>query len=363
MAKFIITWGGFAIVFWGWIKSMKRKYWMFFTTLLFVGLFISKGTNPPFGFEFFKVAFEGLPFLAILRNSYEKFGLVFLLPYSIFFAYGIVEISARITRPINKFIFLGMVSLAFFGYLVLPLWIGSVFPDYYFVSVPSYYEELSEFLNKDTSDGRVLMAPMLPSHGVRYSWGYRGDEPSRYLFDKTIISRYSNSKYYSEIYSGLIDAFSSKSPNLEGILTKANVKYIVLNYDIDWEAVGAVSPEFFKSVLEGRNSIRPVGKFGNLEAFEYIGNKNFSFIESLGKGAPSLVYKKLSASHYKISAMDSKGDFKLIFKQTFDDYWEAFVENEKIDRHYVIYDYANAWDIDQKGDFEINIKYNVRPWD
>jgi len=358
-----ITWLGFALVFWGWIKSRKNKYWKYLTLMLLVGLFISKGTNPPFGFLFYKVLFERFPFLIVLRNSYEKFGLVFLLPYSVFFAYGIMEIASKFSRPFKKLLFLGIMSFAFFVYLVLPIWNGKVFWDYYFVSVPKYYSQLNEYLKKDTTNGRVLVLPMLPFHGVRFLWGYRGDEPSRYLLDKNVISHNPNIGYYSMIYTGLTKAFLSDSPIVESLLAEANIKYILVNHDVDWRAVGSVSPEQAKKTLEGRKSIRAIKNFGNLEVYQFQNASGYSSFEALGANIPDIIEKKLNPAHYIIQIKGAKESFQLVFKQTFDSLWEAKIGDQKIEKHHLIYGYANAWNIDKNGDFEIEIMYKVWPWD
>lgn len=355
---------GFLIVLFGLIKFRKSRYFAFLFLLFLIALFISKGTNPPLGLLFYKWLFANFTFTEIFRNSYEKFGVVFLLPYSIFFGLGVFEILNKFRRRNSKIIFFTLTFLTFFVYLTHPMWNGEyVFQKYFWIEVPKYYEETNQFLNKDISDSRVLMLPTIPFHGLRYMWGYRGDEPSRYIFDKAAVSKKLMYGYYSNKYSELSAAFKDRPDQVDEFLNQFNIRYIILNNDIDWQAVGSGAPNDFKDVLQRDRKIVFVKNFGNLDVYEYKSSLTFDLFLAEGKQIPRISYERLDQTHYKVNISGATQPFNLIFKESHNNLWEARIQGRKTDDHFLIYDYANAWKINKKGDFTIDVVLKVWPWD
>ena len=71
------------------LKNREQTQFRFFIVLLVLGLVVSSGANPPFGWLFVWL-FKSFAFLQAFRNPFEKFGLVYALGYSPIFAYGLV---------------------------------------------------------------------------------------------------------------------------------------------------------------------------------------------------------------------------------------------------------------------------------
>ena len=86
------------VFYYGVVKYKGRKNHIFLLILALFGWFISKGTSPPLGINFFSFIFKNFSFMGMLRNSYEKFGSVWLLSYSIFFALGLYYLSLKFLR-------------------------------------------------------------------------------------------------------------------------------------------------------------------------------------------------------------------------------------------------------------------------
>ena len=337
------------IVIVGWVSSRKTQSWKWLTSLAFVGWFVGKGSNPPFGFGFFNWLFSNFPFMAVLRNPYEKFGLVWLLPYSIFFGLGLMKIKNKLAR-------IGILFLAC-GMLVWPMWTGDIYKNAR-VRVPDYYKQANDYLNQDKSSGRILMLPIIPGDGVRYSWSYQGLEPSEFLFDKTSISKMLRAKYFDDKYFDLYKKFISGGDYGRN-LQEMNIKFLVLHHDLDAKISGASSSAEVVETLSKNPQIKLLEKFGDLDIYEFK-SENLDLFKTDG---PEIEYTKLSPTKYDIKINDAKKPYKLIFKETFDKNWIARIDGKVQENHFLIFDYANAWDIDRNGSYNIQVVFKVWPWD
>lgn len=352
---------GLFLVFLGIYKFRKNRNYIYIMSIFLIALFVSKGTNPPFGYSFYKWLFSNIYFTGIFRNSFEKFGLVFVLFYSLFFGLGIVTtIDSIKSFKVKKMTVFFLITL-FYIYLVNPIWTGKVFWNYYWVKVPNYYKTANEYFVGDTSDYRILILPPLSSHGVGLIWGYRGDEPSRFLFDKDVISRRPPNNY-TKIYDEITyDIEGNKE--LIRILEQSNIKYVILNYDIVMQSAGYLDPNNLSLYLKNQKYLELVKKFGNLEVYKNNGLLNSSPFVVEGSTTYYPKYTKLNDTHYKINITESKDRFSLIFKESFDKNWIATVGSETFDDHRLAYGYANAWNIDKEGSFQIDLIFKVWPWE
>jgi len=345
----------------GWWNSRKKNYWLFISSLAFVGLFISKGTNPPFGYVFFNKLFTFFPIFQVMRNSYEKFGIVWLLPYSFFFGLGVEVVSTRIKSTINKKFISGMILLLAMTILVWPMWTGKLFEKYYFVSIPKYYQELNEFLYLNDGDYRILIAPLLPDHGVALNWGYRGDDPSIFLFDKTAISKRITYPFYTEKYDELKKKIDEEETDTK-TLNQLNIKYIVLNKDYRWDIVGTKEIDMTEEFLVANDQLKYIDSFVNLELYEnreYLGG----IITLEGDSVPEFEYRKLGKNKFEVLISEAKESFTLVLKNNYDDRWQARVSGDELASHHIIYGYANAWNLEMKGSYRVVLNLKIYPWD
>ena len=356
-----ISIGILVVVLLGILVSRKNRYWVYLIGLFLLGWLVSKGTNPPFGGTFFRFLFSNFSFTQVLRNPYEKFGLVFVLPYSIFFGSGL-EFVYRKLRPKLREVAVGGVLVLSCGFLVWPMWTGDVFAQNIRVWVPDYYQQANEFLNRDKSDGRVLMLPIIPGDGVRYSWGYQGVEPSEFLFDKPAVSKILRTKYFDEKYRNLYESFV-QGKNYSRLLEEMNIKYLILHSDLDSEVCGASSSAEVLEKLQTNPKIRFLEKFGNLAIYENTENKEAKLFVAEGEEIPEVTYQRLSSTRYKVYIRKAKKPYHLIFKETFNDFWEARINGEKLNAHFLAYDYANGWRVEKKDDYTIEVVFKVWPWE
>jgi hypothetical protein len=352
--------GIFIISVIGLVVNRREKWWSFLITLSFLGWFISKGTNPPVGNGFFRFLFSTWSSTDALRNSYEKFGIVWLLPFSIFFALGLGWIYGKFALKIRSFVIILLVFSC--GFLVWPMWTGGVFSKNLYINTPSYYQEANTYLNGRGDDGRILQLPIISGDSVGYDWGYRGVEPSEFLFDKSSASKILRAEYYDNKYLNLYKDFID-SKDYSKDLDEMNIKYLVLHNDLVSEASGASSSAQVRKILSKNPEIKFQKTFGELDVFEYTGNKNPGLFVSEGTKNSSPVYKKLSPTHFIVNIDQASEPFNLVFKETYDNLWEARIDGKKIDNHFLVYDYANGWKIDKKGSYSVEIIFKVWPWE
>lgn len=257
------------------------KSTLFLSGLIIVGIFLSKGNNPPFG-ELFNFVFVKIGFLQSFRNAFEKFG--FLLPLSgaSLFAYGIYILTQKIPERLGRYIYLLSV-LWLIGIYGLPYWTGLVFTSQEFpvnlfsegykVKVPDYYKKAADWLKLQKKDFRLLVFP-LGGEGITYNWekGYSGVELSNQLLPVTAVSFQTNIPFYEDLSGDLEKAFLSK-----GDFTKTanilNAKYVMFRNDIDWRTRGMRNPQIIFQKLkadEKKGLFKLVNSFEGLTFWESL---------------------------------------------------------------------------------------------
>lgn len=345
------------LVVFGVIKSKKEKHWLYLCLLLFIGWFVSKGTNPPLGDVFFSLLFSKISILQVLRNSYEKFGLVWLLAYSFSFGLGISGILQGVKGKAKYFVAFSLVFF-FSGVLVWPFWSGDLF-EVHKVSVPNAYQKINAIINNDIADSRILVLPIDKGDTTYTDWGYAGVESSEYLFDKPVISKTIGlSKTFNYKYEQLVDSLI-QGRNIQSLLDDLNIKYIVVRHDLKLER-NLIDAQRSEATISALPNIRHITSQDKLSLFTFEGSRSGYIIAD--NPNIQLDYKKISTTKYVVNVKDSSGDFILIFKETYSDGWIAS-SGQTFFKHIKVLDFANGWKINKTGDFQIQVVFKVWPWE
>lgn len=389
---YLISAGILVIAILGFFKLKNNTYRKYLTGLALVGLFISKGTNFPLGFSFFYFLFSNFPLTAALRNSYEKFGLVWLLPYAIFFSFGLHWLFLNIKSRYKKVFFLAFALLLSCGVLVYPMWSGDIFPPKYRLDVPAYYYQANSFLNSEKVDRSFQIPFDLELEKISYDWGYVGEDPTEYLFNHEPLAK-PVVPIYNEIYKVLPNYLSNANfPKLLGML---GAEYIIFHKDIIYPRVDLVKAQNQIETWKGIGKTKTFGKLGiysidlNIvkpkiyasgtlikrgsinEVLDQVissGSSNDVFRTDLGveinnRVVPHVSYNKISNDKYQVRIKNSQASFVLILNNTYDPLWKAKADNQVLDKHFIVNGFANGWMVDKKGDYDIEIKLAVWPWD
>lgn len=347
------------ISFFGFIKAKALKEYKYLVILAVIGLFICKGTNPPFGTALFRFLFEYIPLARVFRSSYEKFGTIWLMVYSIFFANGFGLIYQKLSN-IWKVAWVGILIPLFLVVLVWPMWKNGPFSPLARVFVPEYYNTADKYLNSLESGGRILSLPIIPGEGVKYNWGvssYYGLEPSDMLFSESAVSKTVRYSYADDKYMEMYDLFV-QGKNIDELLSETNVEYLILHNELDPKYSNASTSAEVKKTLSKHSSIKFLKSFGKLDIYKninFIPNKMVEIRESV-----LYSYHRINSGHYRVEVADARKPFELILKNSFSPLWEAKIDDE-IQEHDVAYGYANGWAINQTGSYTIDLVFKVWP--
>lgn len=385
----------------GVIFSIVKKINYYILSALFIGFFLAKGANPPLGDIFFKFLFTSFPITQILRNPYEKVGLLFVLPYVIFVSIGISFFAEKFKK--FKLLFL-LFSLLCILVLVRPMFNKNFFPSYYRVHVPNYYTQANIYINNH-SNGRIFMMPYLTESNVQYDWGYKGEEPSEILFDKNSLAKVIHMPSIDDYFLSLVKYITQ--PNFPKLLALANIDTIVMHNDYQSEVgkqnLVQISSGYLTlwKGLEGKKDIGKLGiypidsskipgliylpkkaivvnsinsgfdevvksDFDTSSTVFLINNNNFlkSKILDIDELSQSIKisYKKISNEDYVVVINNAKRPFYLVLSQSFNTLWQARVDKQIFSNHFEVNGFANGWVIDKKGNYTIDISFKVWPW-
>lgn len=372
----------------GVFRSLKARQGRVIVALLCVSWFLIKGANPPFGHQFYEWLFKVLPFTVLFRNPYEKLGIVFALAYSLLFAFGFNQIRQRLTKIIFIFIIC-------FIYL-RPYWTNEIFANHV-IQVPDSYLAANTYLNF-RSNVRLLHMPFLMGSGVSYTWGYEGEDPSNYLFDRASLSvtYFAPGDPYLEIAPHLA------SPNMYKLLQLFAIDTVVLHRDLalvqshlqgvaesvellkKWKHLNLTQSFYDLDIYELDRDLSPqVGFLANKVAivpslkdgiamvvteptFNPLDNVFMTHDEDINipfERLPTYTVNKLSTTLYQFDVTQAKYPFLLVLSNSYNDNWIAYINGQQLEKHLNVNGYANAWVVDKKGNFTVNVMFKTWPWE
>lgn len=355
---------GLLLMIYGIFSSRKKiPFFGFIIGLLFVGWFVSKGTNKPLGETFFYNLFNLVPATGSLRNSYEKFGLVLIFPYSIFLAYGINSLSEKIKT--GKVLICILVFL-FCGILTYPFWLDDIYLKSEKVIIPQYYRDANIFLNNQNS-GKLIHIPHPMFSNVSYNWGLKGQEPSEFLFDRKSMLSSENIPLKLAFKNGIDKDIVKRM----GCLNITNI--VLHNESFEEKNQVKISKQQFVNLKD----TKLLKNFGNLVIYELnesivkpqvfkvslnLKNETFESFCNSGNFSPVNILKS-SFDEYEIWVPNSDEDFILVLNENYHPFWKLSVNGKAYEESFKIFEFANGWQIEDKGNLSIKIKFVVWPFD
>ncbi len=233
----------FSIVLLGVLVSIKKKekWWLGFLGVFLLGYFMLSNDNLPFGFIFSFLRDHINLFKEAFRFPYNKFSVVAITGYTIFFAYGTDWLLEQITKRIKhkKVLVLQLSSIMTVAALVvftLPIWNGHLFYNQIEQNIPQQYFDLFEFMHKQDPNTRIANFPQYTLYGWNYyNWGYHGSGFLWYGLEQPIMDRNfdvwhpKNEAYYSEISQAL---YSKNAKHFKDVLNKYQITWILLDQSI-----------------------------------------------------------------------------------------------------------------------------------
>jgi len=260
----------------GFIIALKSSKFIFWALLLVLAVFLSKGATSPFGY-LYVLGFTHFFPLGVLRNPFEKLGILIPFAYAILLPLGIhwyfymskgrMKIIIKAFIPLLLFIILGV--------NLWPMWKGEMFGKYdelAFVKVPESYAQADDFIKKQSKDGKILHLPLTYGESIAYDWeyGYSGVEPSQLLFKS--LPSISHGFNLNPVDDGLkalsyIFVLSDSEKSLK-LLQAFNVRFIVLHKDVRWQQGQLSDPQKLETSLNELHFLERKSQYGDLIVYE-----------------------------------------------------------------------------------------------
>jgi hypothetical protein len=326
----------------------------------------------------------------------------------------------------------------------------------YLVHIPSDYYNAANILNQDGTQNRILDLPysVINSIGwVNYpKWKVVGVDPTTQLFNKPSIQANDPSSPFWEDWNSestnnsawiiklmslynvqyliyhkdVADQFINQTREKIDFLQNAGYITLINNYD-NFELYNLSSSYFLPHIYPSSNITLVQGFTGDLlasiisnnvttnDAFFLSSQTNTAQLQSLlsynenyggnsesSVTAPQIVFQEINPTHYQVRIENATHPFFLVFSESYDPEWKAYIQNSDIrfgniianysnvgvqeansttgfspgdtgylfekslpdNEHYMVNGYANAWYIDpakiskdQNGTFEITLFY------
>ena len=285
----VISWLFVPIVFIGFIRGLKQKQYIIWSLLFLIIIFLSKGAAPPFNFPYIWGFSHFFP-LGVIRNPFEKLGILLPFIFAILFSSGLQFLLASGFKAIGRFktiavlIILILLQMTFFW----PMFAGKLFGTFEkqnFVDVPSSYAQADRWIKEDldnSKEGRILHLPLSNKEDIIYNWqyGYHGVEPSAAIFTSLpSIARGLDLPRVNDALSGLSLIFHKPNATDPAVILKMlqdfNVKYVILHKDVDWLASSLYNPAETEAVLDNLSFLERKIAFGNLIIYK-LSTSSFS---------------------------------------------------------------------------------------
>ena len=231
--------------------------------------------------------------------------------------------------------------------------------------IPRDYYDFREFLQNQEGDFRVMNFP-LTTWSVPYSWSAPFDmqeilldfspkdvivNGSGYLQDLKEREVSEDDPPYAAVYKHL------ESPKALEILRQMGVRYLVVHHDYvivhgEYYPVDVLE---LTAKLREAEGIKFVKSFGDLDIYEVgdFRSRVYALVEGQTRyPGLTLDYQKISSVEYRIAVKDIEESYTLVFSENFHPGWES-----SLGKHIKFGKFANGWEINQTGDYEVVLKY------
>jgi hypothetical protein len=353
--------------------------------------------------------------LLAFRDPYHKLETEFTLVLIILFCYSTQELfklKVFIAHKCLKIVPTAIVLLIMI-YWIWPFITGNFVPTNVgkpqgnlhtisaFTDMPYKYSPVVEYLKQDneivTGKSRVLVYPLASILWCDGNGSYWGNDILRFSGIPTVSTVYQvNFQNQSNFISSLSDNAILSDNNYANYIKKLGIKYIVVKRqacDVDTisgniialnnqskEIEEILNSKQFVRVMEnpyysifrvpgGSTSLSIIAaplreplKYNNNDAATSIYSTNpFSL---LMQGQP-VHYQKISSTEYVVNVQDSLKPFYLIFAESYDDGWKAFINGKEHlpDKyHFNAGGLANGWYLNKTGHFSVRLYFQPQKY-
>ena len=153
---------------------------------------------------------------------------------------------------------------------------------------------------------------------------------------------YKNDFYVPMIYS------AENGVYIDGSVDSLPIIGVLNNLDVNSSVL------FFSSSLSSQNQ-----QILNLVTNVISANENYAKIDVTNHTISSVeLYKMIDPTYYTID-VNSETPFFLVFSQSYQPQWQASINENTIEEHFMANGYANSWYINETGQFKISMRYTA----
>jgi len=260
-------------------KSFNRNSvsYLYYSVIILLLLFLTKGLHSPFS-NINLFLYNHIPGFWVFRESW-KFCSIIPIFFSLLIGYSCSLISHKVLRRESKFkrgIWNWLLlSVIIFPFLIIcfPFFTGeaiersSNFSAY--IKIPSYWYNLSNYVNQKREEFRILIMPPATSYVETYDWGYfgAGNLPVRFISKPSLqrehgyVSNYAYQSIINYVYEK--DEFAITC----NLLSLLNGKYILQRNDVIQSSNKDDLVYLSNATLWPYNFVKLEGSFEKLELF------------------------------------------------------------------------------------------------
>lgn len=310
------------------LKGLRNGYVYILSLFLFVGAFITKGPNDPFGFIFNWLYFT-IPGFQVFRRPVSKFYWFFLL---ILFILAIIGAGMVLHRTKRKLIshgiitFLSIVCVFFvITFIKTPLLVT--------FDVPKYYSQAKDYLDK-TEAQRILLLPgfygTYPTYNKSINNYYGVDFVPfiiPYQFVEPNNSEYGVGSPTKNAVNDIVSLIKNNKPFCYQT-SRLGISHILLRQDIDIKTHTEGTSEEFISYLQHRPEIASSQSFqkGNDGIIIFTLNENCKGSKIVSTNDSTLLHDtKMQFSEIRTTIKRHSKATELSLKQNETEQWRAYI--------------------------------------
>lgn len=346
-------------------------------------IFFSKSANPPFG-DIYRSALTYIPILRAFRTTAYLI-LVAAVAYSLLAAFTIVEIKEYFKKNviISKVALFALFLLLIFGSYPLIFGRATLYKlnsDNYFQhgrKIPNSYNELEKYLESDNLDAKIIAFPLTDGYESLISNpNYYGIPLLPFIISKPLISarNYDFGNNNANFAKIIEESLLKGDPDSKILVGLSNIKYIILKKEtrsIDLKSADKMLIKNFTKLKEYKELIlyesnnkyflphfyipkktfvidQPSKKFPELlkiirpsvDNFDnriglFFSDQNKTNIKNISKEKnwdrvnvlPTIEYKKINPTKYRVIVHKANNQFPLIFIESYHPGWKIYVSN------------------------------------
>lgn len=320
------------------LKGEEKKFYLLLYLLALFFIFLSKGTNPPYGFiyDYLISHYKIFAFLRTTAGIVIYASVFYALIYGQFTKY----VSSMGFFPKKWIIFVSFVLILVAGY---PIWTGSFFLNHplnvevdrksHGLIIPPDYFKAADFLKKINLDTKVDIYPGAQGYEAN-SWGYFGFIIYPWIIDKPMVA-FDKSTILGKINSNTNALYIFHDKSLQDDYPEKNFwntpdKLIFHSkvIDIFQKKIDQFIPHFYipEEVIIKKSIDTGLLKQVDQKRLAIYPN-NSAKLPTLIENNATVEYRKINPTKYVIKIHKARSVFPLIFTENYHSQWKLYAVN------------------------------------